>query len=98
MSDSEDESEASQDGGADTEKEAADNDLAKLLAGLSDASSDEEDSQSDEERSMPATYATENRSKTKLVQPYNMPLSNIAVLVTACWMMRIPVIYMDFVR
>jgi RNA polymerase I-specific transcription initiation factor RRN7 len=29
---------------------------------------------------------------------YEVPASNIAVLVLACWTMRIPVIYMDFIR
>jgi RNA polymerase I-specific transcription initiation factor RRN7 len=82
---------------ADHEKEAADNDLVKLLSGLSDASSDSEGSQSDDKHAKPLPHTKGNQSKFRIAQPYNTPLSNIAVLVTACWMMRIPVIYMDFV-
>lgn len=29
---------------------------------------------------------------------FERPVSNIVVLVLACWMMRIPVVYMDLIR
>jgi RNA polymerase I-specific transcription initiation factor RRN7 len=45
------------------------------------------------------SLANEEKPKGNQVSSkYTQPSSTLAVLVTACWMVRLPVIYMDFIR
>jgi len=38
------------------------------------------------------------KRRNKRTSPYEVLASTVAVLVLACWIMRIPIIYMDFIR
>ena len=76
-------------------------DLADLLDGVSDVSSD--DGSGEEE--LRSTHSGEEIT-TRVIKPkgnraaskYAPPSSTIAVLVVACWMIRLPVIYLDLIR
>lgn len=73
-------------------------DLAMLLDNLSDASSASDEEGNVEETQ---TQAEERQQRPKSKPPYwthSRPSANIAILVVACWIMRIPVIYADFIR
>ena len=60
-------------------------------------SSDEEDEDDDSTR--PRSEAQSQTRKAKHAYwPYDSPAANIAVLMLACWTLRLPVMYMDFKR
>ncbi|KAG8948116.1 hypothetical protein FRC04_010028 [Tulasnella sp. 424] len=71
-----------------------DPELAKLLREISDSDTESTSSESEPEGKR------KRRERAIFGQKaiYGSPAANIAVLVVACWMLRIPVIYMDFIR
>ncbi|EGO01877.1 hypothetical protein SERLA73DRAFT_177450 [Serpula lacrymans var. lacrymans S7.3] len=71
-----------------------DPELTELLRENSETSS------SDEEADEAPQSKPGNRPKHQrgLVGKYDGPLSTVAVLVLACWTMRLPVMYMDFIK
>ena len=74
-----------------SEREEGDPELEALLEQLS-ASSDDDDPDL-------TSAPTEQRHpirKTRGV--YELPANNIAVLILACWTLRVPVIFRDFTR
>jgi RNA polymerase I-specific transcription initiation factor RRN7 len=78
------------------------NDLADLLNDLSDDSSGEDEvGEEDPKKVQEKGRSIANEEKPKgnqVASKYTQPSSTLAVLVTACWMIRLPVIYMDFIR
>lgn len=65
------------------------------LDALMQENSDISDS-SDEEDDVPA--GDKKPDKSKIRSAYESPAGTIAVLVVACWTLRIPVMYRDFSR
>ncbi|KAI0032047.1 hypothetical protein K488DRAFT_50812 [Vararia minispora EC-137] len=83
---------------SDSEDEPRPNsELDAILEGMghSSGSSDASDEEIDELARVPAGGSA---SESRLLRRREGPASNIAVLVLACWHLRLPVIYMDFVR
>ncbi|KAH7914201.1 hypothetical protein BJ138DRAFT_1144338 [Hygrophoropsis aurantiaca] len=76
-----------------SEDDADDAELEELLRENSEISSSSDDDRAGKHRSN-----TTARGKQGLVGNYDGPANNIALLVVACWIMRIPVMYMDFIR
>ena len=78
-----------------------DPEMAKLMHenSASDSSSDEDvdDPLDPDDSSRVASYKTPKNTRDRLRQ-YDAPANNIAVLVVACWTMRLPIIYADFRR
>jgi RNA polymerase I-specific transcription initiation factor RRN7 len=77
------------------------NDLADLLDGLSDDSGEDEIGEENPKKVQERGKSLVNEEKPKgnqVASKYTQPSSTLAVLVTACWMVRLPVIYMDFIR
>ena len=78
---------------------AQDDEMDQLLRENSEASSSEEEDQLDP--SQPVQHEPRGKSDSKGKSPnrgYDSPASNIAVLMVACWTMRIPIMYMDFIK
>jgi RNA polymerase I-specific transcription initiation factor RRN7 len=86
----------------DGEGEENDPELAALLQINSDSSSESEDEIDGEpkrqEQGKAKAKAKAKGRKQKGRQLYEMPASMIAVLIVACWTMRIPVMCHDFTR
>lgn len=82
-------------GSSSSDDDSEDPELAKLLRENSESPSS---SDNDEQpRSQPAD--TERKGKGRFIhQEYDSPAGNISILMIACWTMRFPVMYMDFVR
>jgi RNA polymerase I-specific transcription initiation factor RRN7 len=72
-----------------------DSDIDELLRALSESSSSEEDKDDDmeEPRRKPEGSGRKARSFG-----FNGPASNIALLMVACWTLRLPIMYMDLIR
>jgi len=70
-------------------------DIDELLLELSESSSSEDDKDDDPERPRPKPAAS--GCKLKLFSR-NGPASNIALLMVACWTLRLPVMYLDLIR
>ncbi|TFY79057.1 hypothetical protein EWM64_g4955 [Hericium alpestre] len=88
---------SSEDEDEDAEPEA-DPEIDELLRGLSASSSSEEDeSAADKPRLQPDSGRKKHKPKGAL-ERHDGPASNIAVLVIALWTLRLPVMYVDFVR
>ncbi|KAI0307155.1 hypothetical protein B0F90DRAFT_1807830 [Multifurca ochricompacta] len=89
-----------QSGGSSSESESNsksedDSEMDELLGILSQSSSSEDDEDDDTGQPRPKPEGSERKS--------NMfgkwgPASNIAVLVVACWTLRLPIIYLDLIR
>ena len=79
-----------------THRDNADPALTALLREASESSSssseDEAYAQRDHEGSSKPTKKKRQKNR------YELPVSNLAVLVLACWTMRLPIIYMDIIR
>ena len=79
-----------EDGGFDDDAE-----IDELLRALSESSSSEDDKDDDVER--PRLKPEGRRRK---LNPFGShgPANNIALLVVACWTLRLPIMYMDLIR
>lgn len=77
---------------AENEDEAEDSELEALMRENSEISS----SSDDEEGDVPNAGLKYKKGRGRFA--YESPMSTIAVLVVACWTMRIPVLYCDFTR
>lgn len=73
-----------------------DSELERLLRENSEAPSSSEDEEQSRPRK-PILKDKEPKSKD-LHRDYDSPAGNISVLMLACWTLRLPVMYMDFVR
>ncbi|KAG9018840.1 hypothetical protein FRB90_009127 [Tulasnella sp. 427] len=71
-----------------------DPELAKLLREISDSETESNSSESESE----GTQKRRERAIFGAKGIYGAPAANIAVLMVACWMLRIPVIYRDFIK
>lgn len=79
--------------GEESSSEEEDPELAQLLRENSDLSSSSEDN----EAAGPAIQVVIER-KRRGTNLYEQPSSNIAVLMLACWSLRIPVLYRDLIK
>jgi RNA polymerase I-specific transcription initiation factor RRN7 len=72
-----------------------DSEIDELLRALSESSSSEDDKDDDIEQSRPKPEGGRRRLK-----PFGShgPASSIALLMVACWTLRLPIIYMDLIR
>ncbi|GJE84201.1 hypothetical protein PsYK624_002770 [Phanerochaete sordida] len=77
-------------------EEEEDLDMDELLKENSEAPSSSEDDDGDESR--PRARQDRRRKDKTTFRPYDSPAANIAVLMLACWTLRLPVMYMDFKR
>ena len=69
-----------------------DNELSRMMREPSDySSSSDEDSQESKAQPTPS-------KKRRLHDLYDSPAGNISVLIVSCWTLRLPIMYMDFVR
>jgi RNA polymerase I-specific transcription initiation factor RRN7 len=78
-------------------RESADPALAALLreaSESSDSSSNDDENSPHGDNEDPSKPTKKKRQKNR----YELPISNLAVLVLACWTMRLPIIYMDVIR
>jgi len=75
-------------------REPEDSDMEKLLQALSETSSDEEDNPV---LPRPKPEGT-NQERPNFMGRHDGLASNIAVLMVACWTMRLPVMYIDFIK
>ncbi|KAF9268060.1 hypothetical protein L218DRAFT_1053429 [Marasmius fiardii PR-910] len=76
------------------ESDQEDPSIAELLRQNSETESDDED-QNDDDRTQ-GQQVSAVRKKHHVI--YETPLNNLAVLVIACWTMRIPILYRDLLR
>ncbi|KAF9569285.1 hypothetical protein CPC08DRAFT_623499 [Agrocybe pediades] len=76
------------------EEEEEDPELEALMRENSDISDSSDEGEDDEAR----TSVPKKKHFSKGKSPYESLASTIAVLVVACWTMRIPVMYQDFAR
>lgn len=78
-----------------------DDEMERLLRENSEASSSEED-ELDPSQPLQHIHAEGGRRRNKKGKEpnrgYEAPAANLAVLMVACWTMRIPVMYMDFIK
>jgi RNA polymerase I-specific transcription initiation factor RRN7 len=70
-------------------------DIDELLRELSESSSSEDDKDDDPGQPRPKPEASGR--KLKLFSG-NGPASNIALLMVACWTLRLPIMYLDLIR
>lgn len=71
-----------------------DPEMVLLMEENSGSSSSDDDLDGDAKNLLPK----ESVSKNKIRRQYDTPASNVAVLMVACWTLRLPVLYMDFIR
>ncbi|EJD53598.1 hypothetical protein AURDEDRAFT_141641 [Auricularia subglabra TFB-10046 SS5] len=76
------------------ETEAA---IRKLMEGVSESEDESDDGDKEANVETKRSARAEKRRKRDRTY-YHIPAGNIAVLVIACWLLRVPVTYMDFVR
>lgn len=69
--------------------------IAVLLEEHSEVSSSDDGTSGDEPRARNNMYTS---SKNPFVSRADRPENTIAVLVLACWTIRLPVVYMDFIE
>ena len=74
-----------------------DPELEKLLRENSEAPSSSDDGGEGAPRPQPDAAGQKGKGR-EAQREYDAPAGNIAVLVLACWTIRLPVMYMDFVR
>lgn len=80
------------------EEEEIDPEMEKLLRENSAvASSDEEEGEDRAPVAVPVAEGKKRRRR-QVHGDYDVPVANLAVLMVACWTLRIPVMYMDFKR
>lgn len=92
----EDEPEDSSSSASSSEGESDDDpEMAELLRENSASGSSDEDESERSPSKLPPT-ATRKIGKKGVADRYDSPASNIAVLMLACWTMRIPVMCVDF--
>jgi RNA polymerase I-specific transcription initiation factor RRN7 len=75
------------------EESERDPEMEALLREMSEPSSSEH-----EDQPPPTSFPVRKAKKRRERGTYDLPANNIAVLVLGCWTLRIPVLYMDFIR
>jgi RNA polymerase I-specific transcription initiation factor RRN7 len=68
--------------------------MDRLLEENSEASS----SGTDNDFPIKSPKYVQGKRKTNVKKSYDSPAANIAVLMVACWTMRIPIIYTDLIK
>lgn len=77
--------------GSSSSEEEGDPELEALLEQLSASSEDDE-------RDLSSAPIEQTHPARKVWGPYELPANNIAVLILACWTLRIPITFRDFTR
>lgn len=77
----------------DTDKKVQESELASLLNDMS-----EFESSDDEDPDRVDFIGTMHPARHNLQNEDENPAGNIAVLILACWLIRVPVMYIDFIR
>jgi RNA polymerase I-specific transcription initiation factor RRN7 len=72
-----------------------DSELDEMLRALSESSSSDDDK--DDGHGQPRLQP-EGRERTRNTFSRNGPASNIALLMVACWTLRLPIMYLDLIR
>jgi RNA polymerase I-specific transcription initiation factor RRN7 len=72
-----------------------DSEMDEMLRALSESSSSDNDKDDDTGQPRPKP---EGRRRTSNTFGRNGPVSNIALLMVACWTLRLPIKYLDFIR
>ena len=77
------------------DKSDDDSEIDELLRALSESSSSEDDKDGDIEQPRPKPEGSGRKLK-----PFGRhgPANNVALLMVACWTLRLPIMYMDFIR
>lgn len=78
----------------DEEEEEEDPELEKLLRENSETPSSSED----EDQPRPKPLPDSKKKGREVHRGYDTSAGNISVLMLACWTLRLPVMYMDFIR
>lgn len=81
------------------EHQELDEDIEKLMQENSDLSSSSEDEPEEGEERQGTGVLRDNPKKKSWANPHftENPQHNIAVLMVACWTLRVPVLYRDFI-
>ncbi|KAI0939982.1 hypothetical protein AcV5_001212 [Taiwanofungus camphoratus] len=77
-----------------SEDEADDPVMAELMRENSETSS----SYDEDDNDLGEPSVKKEVKRKKIYRQYDAPASNVAVLMVACWTLRLPIIYMDFIR
>ncbi|KAI0335444.1 hypothetical protein GY45DRAFT_1292672 [Cubamyces sp. BRFM 1775] len=80
---------------SDSDDSSEDSELDELMRENSETSSSDEDEQGGTPKPRPAARA---RKKRRTFGLYEAPASTLSCLVLACWTLRLPIMYMDFVK
>jgi len=82
----------------DEEEDEDDPELERLLREASEplSSDEDEDVYADAKQAKPDVHA--DTGKKRKSRTYDHPINTIVVLMVACWMIRVPIMYMDLIR
>jgi RNA polymerase I-specific transcription initiation factor RRN7 len=72
-----------------------DSEMDEMLHALSESNSSDDDNDDDHEQ---PRLQPEGRGRTRNTFSRNGPASNIALLMVACWTLRLPIMYLDLIR
>lgn len=90
-------SEPSSSSSSSDDEEEEDPEMEKLLRENSDASSSD-DEETQETPNVAPTAKGKKRRRTQIHSAYDSPAGNLAVLMVACWILRVPMMYKDLIR
>ena len=85
----------------DSDEATDDPEMAELMRQAEEIPSSSDDDDDDEREGHEGSaqkVPAHRKTKGRFGRKYDMPMNNLAVLVVACWTLRLPVTYMDFVR
>ncbi|KAI0638164.1 hypothetical protein C8Q77DRAFT_1153833 [Trametes polyzona] len=88
-------SDSSDTGSSSSESETSDSELEELMRENSETPTEDEDEGTSTPKPKPSSRPSRKR---RTFGQYDAPASTISCLVIACWTLRLPVIYTDFVR
>ncbi|KAI0092694.1 hypothetical protein BDY19DRAFT_1024467 [Irpex rosettiformis] len=80
------------------DEDQLDDEMERLLRENSEASSSDEEDQLDPSQPIQHEQAGRRKRSKDPNRGYESPASNLAVLMVACWTMRVPLMYMDFIK
>lgn len=89
-------SESSSSSSSSEDGEEEDPEMAKLLRENSEASSSD-DAGTQETPNVEPPAKRRKRQRTQIHSGYDSPAGNLAVLMVACWSLRVPMMYKDFI-
>ncbi|KAI0719577.1 hypothetical protein C8T65DRAFT_706255 [Cerioporus squamosus] len=90
-------SSSSSSSGSESEESGEDSELDRLMRENSESPSSDDEGHT-ESRKHSSAHVSKKKKRTFGRHNHDEPASTVSVLVVACWTLRLPVIYMDFVR